>query len=161
MLWISITPFFRPDTLDPALLCPGRLDRKVEFGLPDVDGRTQIFKIHAQKMNCERDIRFELLARLCPNCTGKNHLLWIVFVHYAKGVLWHWFSDMSFSLRSWNKERVHRSWHVCHPSTEEICDRERFPWCSGQGHQGIQEIQCNTHVHGLQLIKLLWTIRFC
>ena len=71
-------PFFRPDTLDPALLRPGRLDRKVEFGLPDVDGRTQIFKIHAQKMNCERDIRFELLARLCPNCTGKNHLLWIV-----------------------------------------------------------------------------------
>ncbi|XP_050258596.1 26S proteasome regulatory subunit 7-like [Quercus robur] len=60
----------RPDTLDPALLRPGRLDRKVEFGLPDVDGRTQTFKIHAQKMNCERDIRFELLARLCPNCTG-------------------------------------------------------------------------------------------
>ncbi|KAM3702312.1 hypothetical protein ACJW31_04G016600 [Castanea mollissima] len=60
----------RPDTLDPALLRPGRLDRKVEFGLPDVDGRTQIFKIHAKKMNCERDIRFELLARLCPNCTG-------------------------------------------------------------------------------------------
>ncbi|KAK7859752.1 26s proteasome regulatory subunit 7 [Quercus suber] len=60
----------RPDTLDPALLRPGRLDRKVEFGLPDVDGRTQIFKIHAKKMNCQRDIRFELLARLCPNCTG-------------------------------------------------------------------------------------------
>ena len=62
----------RPDTLDPALLRPGRLDRKVEFGLPDLESRTQIFKIHTRTMNCERDIRFELLARLCPNSTGKN-----------------------------------------------------------------------------------------
>ncbi|VAI61809.1 unnamed protein product [Triticum turgidum subsp. durum] len=62
----------RPDTLDPALLRPGRLDRKVEFGLPDLEGRTQIFKIHTRTMNCERDIRFELLARLCPNATGAD-----------------------------------------------------------------------------------------
>ncbi|RWW27378.1 hypothetical protein GW17_00008195 [Ensete ventricosum] len=61
-----------PDTLDPALLRPGRLDRKVEFGLPDLEGRTQIFKIHTRTMNCERDIRFELLARLCPNSTGAD-----------------------------------------------------------------------------------------
>lgn len=60
----------RPDTLDPALKRPGRLDRKVEFGLPDLEGRTQIFKIHARPMMCERGIRFELLARLCPNTTG-------------------------------------------------------------------------------------------
>ncbi|KAI3777931.1 hypothetical protein L1987_47734 [Smallanthus sonchifolius] len=59
----------RRDTLDPALLRPGRLDRKVEFGLPDMESRTQIFKIHTRTMNCERDIRFELLARLCPNYT--------------------------------------------------------------------------------------------
>ena len=62
----------RPDTLDPALLRPGRLDRKVEFGLPDLEGRAHIFSIHARSMNCERDIRFELLARLCPNCTGAD-----------------------------------------------------------------------------------------
>ncbi|CAI0401967.1 unnamed protein product [Linum tenue] len=62
----------RPDTLDPALLRPGRLDRKVEFGLPDMESRTQIFKIHTRTMNCERDIRFELLARLCPNSTGAD-----------------------------------------------------------------------------------------
>lgn len=60
----------RPDTLDPALMRPGRLDRKVEFGLPDLEGRTHIFKIHARSMSVERDIRFELLARLCPNSTG-------------------------------------------------------------------------------------------
>jgi len=60
----------RPDTLDPALLRPGRMDRKVEFGLPDLEGRTHIFKIHTKTMNCEKNIRFELLARLCPNTTG-------------------------------------------------------------------------------------------
>jgi 26S proteasome regulatory subunit T1 len=60
----------RPDTLDPALLRPGRLDRKVEFGLPDLEGRAHIFSIHARSMNIDRDIRFELLARLCPNTTG-------------------------------------------------------------------------------------------
>merc|ERR1712188_140735 len=60
----------RPDTLDPALLRPGRLDRKVEFGLPDLEGRTHILRIHAKTMAADRDIRFELLARLCPNSTG-------------------------------------------------------------------------------------------
>ena len=60
----------RPDTLDPALLRPGRLDRKVEFGLPDLEGRANIFKIHARSMSVERDIRYDLLARLCPNSTG-------------------------------------------------------------------------------------------
>jgi len=60
----------RPDTLDPALLRPGRLDRKIEFSVPDLEGRTNIFKIHAKTMSMDRDIRFELLARLCPNATG-------------------------------------------------------------------------------------------
>jgi 26S proteasome regulatory subunit T1 len=60
----------RPDTLDPALLRPGRLDRKVEFGLPDLEGRGHILKIHSKRVNCDRDIRFELIARLCPNTTG-------------------------------------------------------------------------------------------
>ncbi|CAI9740864.1 26S proteasome regulatory subunit 7 [Octopus vulgaris] len=60
----------RPDTLDPALMRPGRLDRKIEFGLPDHEGRTHIFKIHTKSMSVESKIRYELLARLCPNSTG-------------------------------------------------------------------------------------------
>lgn len=39
----------RPDTLDPALLRPGRLDRRVEFGLPDNEGRAHILRIHARR----------------------------------------------------------------------------------------------------------------
>jgi 26S proteasome regulatory subunit T1 len=60
----------RPDTLDPALMRPGRLDRRVEFGLPDLEGRAHIMRIHAKSMSVERDIRYELIARLCPNATG-------------------------------------------------------------------------------------------
>jgi len=62
----------RPDTLDPALMRPGRLDRKIEFSLPDLEGRTNIFKIHARTMSMEKNIRYELLARLCPNTTGAD-----------------------------------------------------------------------------------------
>jgi len=60
----------RPDTLDPALLRHGRLDRKVDFSLPDLEGREQIFKIHTKTMNVDRNVRFQLLARMCPNTTG-------------------------------------------------------------------------------------------
>jgi 26S proteasome regulatory subunit T1 len=60
----------RPDTLDPALLRPGRLDRKVEFGLPDLHGRVHILRIHAKSMAVDKGIRYELLARLCPSTTG-------------------------------------------------------------------------------------------
>jgi len=60
----------RPDTLDPALLRPGRIDRRVEFSLPDLEGRANILRIHARSMSVERNIRFDLIARLCPNSTG-------------------------------------------------------------------------------------------
>ena len=53
----------RPDTLDPALMRPGRIDRKIEFGLPDLEGRAHIFKIHARTMSMDKNIRFELIAR--------------------------------------------------------------------------------------------------
>ena len=66
----------RPDTLDPALMRPGRIDRKIEFGLPDLEGRTHIFKILARTMAMKKNIRFELLARKCPNATGAE--IWSV-----------------------------------------------------------------------------------
>lgn len=62
----------RPDTLDSALVRPGRIDRKIEFSVPDLEGRTHIFKIHASTMNMSKEVRYELLARLCPNSTGSD-----------------------------------------------------------------------------------------
>jgi len=62
----------RPDTLDPALMRPGRLDRKIEFSVPDLEGRVSVFKIHTRVMSVERGVRFDLLARLCPNATGAD-----------------------------------------------------------------------------------------
>jgi 26S proteasome regulatory subunit T1 len=62
----------RPDTLDPALARPGRMDRKIEFGVPDLEGRVHIFKINAKTIAFDKDIRFELVARLCPNATGAD-----------------------------------------------------------------------------------------
>ncbi|KAE9453340.1 hypothetical protein C3L33_14758, partial [Rhododendron williamsianum] len=84
-LHCALLLLFRLDTLDPALLRPGRLDRKVEFGLPDLESRTQIFKIHTRTMNCERDIRFELLARLGSPKFHQYHCLTdsLVYLYYT------------------------------------------------------------------------------
>ncbi|KFD68431.1 hypothetical protein M514_04141 [Trichuris suis] len=60
----------RPDTLDPALLRPGRIDRKVNFGLPNFQSTIQILKVNTRKMRVDNNIRYDLLARLMPNCTG-------------------------------------------------------------------------------------------
>jgi len=51
----------RPDTLDPALLRPGRLDRKIEIGLPNEAGRVEVLKIHASKIKHAEDIGMYLL----------------------------------------------------------------------------------------------------
>lgn len=60
----------RPDTLDEALQRPGRLDRKIEFKLPDLNGREEILRICCKKMAVANNIRYKLLARLCPDSSG-------------------------------------------------------------------------------------------
>src|SRR5437667_3483444 len=53
----------RVDVLDPALLRSGRLDRKIEFPLPNEEARAQILKIHSRKMKVDKSINWEELAR--------------------------------------------------------------------------------------------------
>lgn len=61
----------RPDILDPALLRSGRLDRKVEFPLPDEEGRANIMRIHSNKMNVNfESVNFEELARSTDDFNG-------------------------------------------------------------------------------------------
>ncbi|CAD6194903.1 unnamed protein product [Caenorhabditis auriculariae] len=54
----------RPDTLDPALLRPGRLDRKIEIGLPNEQSRLEIIKIHANPITKHGDIDYEAVVKL-------------------------------------------------------------------------------------------------
>jgi len=60
----------RADMLDPALLRPGRLDRKIEFPHPNEDARAQIMKIHSRKMNVNPEVNFEELARGTEDFNG-------------------------------------------------------------------------------------------
>ncbi|KAH9365341.1 hypothetical protein HPB48_007607 [Haemaphysalis longicornis] len=60
----------RVDALDPALLRSGRLDRKIEFPAPDEEARARIMQIHSRKMNYNKDVNFEELARCTDGFNG-------------------------------------------------------------------------------------------
>ena len=69
---IMIAATNRPDVLDPALLRPGRFDRRVIVDAPDVLGRNAIFKVHLRGKPLEEDINVETLASLTPGFTGAD-----------------------------------------------------------------------------------------
>jgi proteasome regulatory subunit len=60
----------RPDILDDALLRPGRFDRIIDVGLPDAEGREQIFRIHLARMNVADDVEPQKLAEMCDGVSG-------------------------------------------------------------------------------------------
>ena len=62
----------RPDTLDPALLRPGRLDRKLEIPLPNEVGRLEILKIHASTVNKKGEIDYEAIVKLSEDFNGAD-----------------------------------------------------------------------------------------
>lgn len=62
----------RPDTLDPALLRPGRLDRKIEVPLPNEQARLEILKIHAAPVNKGGDIDYEAIVKLSDSFNGAD-----------------------------------------------------------------------------------------
>jgi cell division protease FtsH len=62
----------RPDILDPALLRPGRFDRQVTVGAPDLKGREQILKIHARKIQLDPDVDLRQTARGTPGFSGAD-----------------------------------------------------------------------------------------
>ena len=59
----------RPDVLDPALLRPGRFDRQVVIGIPDVKGREEIFKVHSKNKPLDKSVDAGVLARRTPGFT--------------------------------------------------------------------------------------------
>ncbi|CDZ81042.1 ATP-dependent zinc metalloprotease FtsH [Candidatus Rubidus massiliensis] len=62
----------RPDVLDKALLRPGRFDRRVVIGLPDVKGRFDILKVHAKKIKMDASVDLMAIARSTPGCSGAD-----------------------------------------------------------------------------------------
>lgn len=66
---IMIAATNRPDILDPALLRPGRFDRQVYVGAPDIRGREEILKIHTKKKPLDRDVDLKVVARRTPGFT--------------------------------------------------------------------------------------------
>ena len=60
----------RPDTLDPALLRPGRFDRRIPVELPDLHGRIAILKVHSRDVKMSGDINFEVIARATSGASG-------------------------------------------------------------------------------------------
>ncbi len=69
---IIIAATNRPDVLDPALLRPGRFDRQVVVGLPDIIGREQILKVHAKKISLAPEIKLRTIARGTPGFSGAD-----------------------------------------------------------------------------------------
>ncbi len=69
---IVIAATNRPDILDPALLRPGRFDRQVFVGMPDIRGREAILKVHAHGKPLDRDVNLSNLAKTTPGFTGAD-----------------------------------------------------------------------------------------
>ncbi len=69
---IVIAATNRPDVLDPALLRPGRFDRQVVVGLPDIRGREQILKVHMRKVPISDGVNASVLARATPGFSGAD-----------------------------------------------------------------------------------------
>lgn len=60
----------RPDSLDPALLRPGRFDRRIPVELPDLQGREEILKVHAKKIKISDTVRFDEIAKAAAGASG-------------------------------------------------------------------------------------------
>lgn len=69
---IMIAATNRPDILDPALLRPGRFDRQIVVGAPDVKGREEILKVHSRNKPLGSDVKLNILAKRTPGFTGAD-----------------------------------------------------------------------------------------
>ncbi|SHK03935.1 membrane protease FtsH catalytic subunit [Clostridium cavendishii DSM 21758] len=69
---IMIAATNRPDILDPALLRPGRFDRQIVVGAPDVKGREEVLKVHTKAKPLADDIKLDVLAKRTPGFTGAD-----------------------------------------------------------------------------------------
>lgn len=92
----------RPDTLDPALLRPGRLDRKIEIPLPNEQGRMEILKIHAAGINKSGEFDYEAVVKV-------GHFTHNDIAHRSICLP----TALGYVQRSRLAKRLYRGWNVC------------------------------------------------
>jgi len=139
----------RPSTLDPALLRPGRIDRKVEFSLPDLEGRANVLRIHAKSMSVERDIRWELISRLCPNSTGAELRSVCTEAGMCRIGCPSFLSLPLLLLILLHPLTLVTSRNVCHPSQAKGGDREGFLVQCRESDQGKSQIQLHCYLYAV------------
>jgi len=69
---ILIAATNRPDVLDPALLRPGRFDRRINVPIPDIKGREEILKVHARKIKLDKNVDLSIIAQRTPGFVGSD-----------------------------------------------------------------------------------------
>jgi SpoVK/Ycf46/Vps4 family AAA+-type ATPase len=99
----------RPDTLDPALLRPGRLDRKIEIPLPNEQGRLEILKIHAASINKSGEFDYEAVVKV-----SKKPSLCKSFPCANQNPMGHLLAALGYVQWSGSPKCVHRSRNVCY-----------------------------------------------
>lgn len=87
----------RPETLDPALLRPGRFDRRVPVELPDLAGREAILKLHAQKVKLADNINLNAIARATSGASGQT---WPILSMKVPSGQYEWAGNM-YARKTW------------------------------------------------------------
>jgi 26S proteasome regulatory subunit T2 len=72
----------RIETLDPALIRPGRIDRKIEFPMPDVKTKRRILNIHVSRMNLAADVDLDELVMSKDDLSGADIKVYLITVYY-------------------------------------------------------------------------------
>jgi hypothetical protein len=106
----------RIDILDPALLRPGRIDRKIEFPAPSEEARLDILKIHSRKMNLTRGINLRKIAEMMPGASGAEVKVTTNPI-FIKQYFYYLFNHLGC---------LYRSRHVCIKRTTCTCNTRRF-----------------------------------
>lgn len=110
----------RPDTLDPALLRPGRLDRKIEVPLPNEQARLEILKIHAKPVNKASDIDMEAIVKLSDGFNGadlRNVVTEAGMFAIRDDREFINQEDLTKAARKVGEAKKHESKHFCHSRT--------------------------------------------
>ena len=106
----------RIDILDPALLRPGRIDRKIEFPAPSEEARLDILKIHSRKMNLTRGLNLSQIAEMMPGASGAEVKVTIDFCRLTN----------ESTKTNVHSGCLYRSWNVRSPRTTCPRDTGRF-----------------------------------